>query len=324
MNSFYVTLPCGVKSVYHDNVLSDYITHLPRSVQLDGKWEVALVEFHFTKSWFNVDKDMWIGALDVFGNYENADNKLYPGKYSIDQMLNKINSVFSYFKRFKGEFKDVPGEKLESLRNDYFNGSIVVSQPALFLDDARKRVMLIPGICHDRSLIFPHMDPDLLEMLGLTNRLLPTRLYSILDGEEVVDSEVEILMKQGHKSIKAGLYAERAYDIERGIHAIYVYSDVVEENFIGDVSAQCLRVCTLPSKEFGETVNLHFDQPHYIQVSNRSFHTIRITLKDQVNEKIKFQFGETLVKLHFRKVLFLMTETAVNVNVAMGSRVSKE
>ena len=284
MNSFYVTLPCGVKSIYHDNVLSDYVTHLPRNVELDGRWEVSLVEFHFTKSWFNVSKEMWVGAIDVKGNFEEAPDKLYPGKYDIEQILNKINSILSHFKRFQGNLADQDQDKIESYINKTFRGTIIESQPALMLDEARKRVMMVPGICDDNTLIFPHMDPDLLEMLGLTNRLMETRMYNILNGDEISDVFVEILFNEDPNSIKAGLYAERAYDIEQGIHAIYVYSDVVEENFIGDVSAQCLRVCTLPTKQFGETINLLFDQPHYIPVSHRSFHTIRITLKDQTNE----------------------------------------
>ena len=309
MSSFYVTLPAGVKSVYHENVLSDYITHLPREVRLDGRWEVALVEFHFTKSWFNVHKEMWLGIADTYRRViERTPKGLTPGKYDIHQLLTKINKLLAQFKRFEGELEDVPQDQYNNLKNQTFSDSIIVSQPALVLDEARNRIMLVPAITSDKNLIFPDMDDELLGMLGLTNRFYKPDYprYSMVDGKKLYDSQVEYLFKtsvykNNYKPIKAGCYAERAFDIERGIHAIYVYSDVVEENFIGDVSAQCLRVCTLPAKEFGETVNLHFDQPHYIPVSNRSFQSIRITLKDQSNEKIQFEFGETLVKLHFRK-----------------------
>ena len=302
MNSFYVTLPSGVKSVYHDNVLSDYVTHLPRTVELDGKWEVALVEFHFTKSWFNVHKDMWLGVVGAKSmEFDYTDESLPSGKYTIDQLLKKINDILKQFKRFEGELSDVDDSKLPNMVNPRLGMSIIMSQPALVLDKTRRRIMMVPAISNEKKLYYPDMDPELLSMLGFTNRI-GVQKYFTIDGHKRTDEQVDYLYQNDYKSIKAGLYGERAFDIERGIHAIYVYSDVVEENYIGDTSSQCLRVCTLPAKEFGETVNLHFDQPHYIQVSNRSFQSIRISLKDQANEKIKFEFGETLVKLHFRKI----------------------
>jgi len=297
MKSFYITLPGGVKSTYHDNVLSDYVTHLSKTVELTGKWEVGLVELHLTKSWFNVSKDMWIGVRDTNDRVDRHPDSIPSGKYDIRELLMRINTILATYKRYKGSMADYD---MSGLRNPRLNNAIVLDAPQLLLDEYSKTIHMSVGTTDELRLIFPDMDQSLLQMLGLTNRLGPHRYYSIIDGKRVDDFVLE-QEYMANLSIKGFLFAERAYDIEQGVHAVYVYSDIVEENLIGDTSAQCLRVCTLPTKQFGETINLQFDTPHYVPVSSRSFQTIRISLKDSTNEKIKFQFGDTLVKLHFRQ-----------------------
>ena len=299
MKSFYVTLPGGVKSNYHENVLSDFVTHLPRTVELDGQWEVAIVEFHCTKSWYNVEGDSWVGIRDTKDRVDRNSMLIPGGTYSIQELVKVINDRLQSFCQYSAS-----GDQLETdpkFQNPHLGNAVIVHGPSLTIDEFSKRVYINPGITLDYKLIFPDMTDELFQILGLSNRVGPISFYTIQNNEPIYDFVLENTFKSTREPIKGNLYGERAYDIERGIHAIYVYSDIVEENFIGDASARCLRVCTLPPKQFGETINLQFDQPHYIPVSSRSFHTIRITLKDQTNERIKFQFGDTLVKLHFRQ-----------------------
>ena len=44
-DQFYLTLPSNSSFTnYPKNTLAEYTTQLPRPIQLDGEWEVALVE----------------------------------------------------------------------------------------------------------------------------------------------------------------------------------------------------------------------------------------------------------------------------------------
>lgn len=54
---FYVTLPSNSSFEYFpDNTASNFRTHLRRPIDLEGDWEVGLVEFHYPNSWDNVPK----------------------------------------------------------------------------------------------------------------------------------------------------------------------------------------------------------------------------------------------------------------------------
>lgn len=278
MDSFYLTLPCNVKGVFHENVLSDYITHLPRTIELEDKWEVALVEFHFTKSWYNVEKEFMIGVTNASRSFHiYTTERITPGKYTAEFLISEINRL------------------LISLKDES------IKPPKVILDRASNRVKIETGYTKKikAEMVVPVFDDELYDMLGLSTKR--TNEYHINENDPYTDDQLESIVPIDKVIIKGPMFGERPFDDECGIHSIFVYCDVVEENLIGDSSVQCLRVCSLPKADFGKTINLSFEQPHYLPLSKRSFNTIRVTLKDKTNQQIRFQFGETLIKLHFKK-----------------------
>lgn len=55
MIDFYLTLPSNSSMNYYpDNTLTDYITLLPNTIDLEGDWEVGLVEIQYPHNWHNV------------------------------------------------------------------------------------------------------------------------------------------------------------------------------------------------------------------------------------------------------------------------------
>lgn len=55
MAQFYVTLPSNASmSIYPTNTLANYKTCLPKAIELNGQWEVALVEFIYPKNFYNI------------------------------------------------------------------------------------------------------------------------------------------------------------------------------------------------------------------------------------------------------------------------------
>ena len=266
MDNFYITLPSNVQGLTRENVLSDYVTHLPRTIELDNKYEVALVEFVFTKSWYNIEKATPIGIYSWRRLPENtflASEKLLPGKYTKHQLVEEIN------------------KRINTLTGK------VVNLPSLEIDESTNRIAVRLGEANDSQLVMPYIESEIASLLGLNNK-------------ETID-EFRALVNEGKEAIKGFVIANNVFDMEKGIYSIFVYSDIVEETIIGDKSARCLRVVAIPASNFGETLSVTFDEPHYLPVSKRSFNSIQVSLRDKTNEKIRFRFGETLVKLHFRK-----------------------
>ena len=54
-SEFYVTLPSNSFMQYFpDSKTSNFWTKLPRTLQLDGEWEVALAKIDYPHTWYNI------------------------------------------------------------------------------------------------------------------------------------------------------------------------------------------------------------------------------------------------------------------------------
>lgn len=89
-------------------------------------------------------------------------------------------------------------------------------------------------------------------------------------------------------------------DLRGGIDTLFVYCDLVSPQIIGNTKEKLLRVVPV-SGFYGEIVDKVFHSPHYVPVLKKKFSTIEMTIYTDQNEPILFQFGKSLVKLHFRR-----------------------
>lgn len=81
---------------------------------------------------------------------------------------------------------------------------------------------------------------------------------------------------------------------------MYIYSDVLTYQLVGDVSAPLLRVITTKGKK-GETIRKSFDTVHYYPVSKSSFETIEIDIRTDTGQPMPFIKGRVYVVLHFKR-----------------------
>ena len=84
------------------------------------------------------------------------------------------------------------------------------------------------------------------------------------------------------------------------IHNLYVYSDIVEHQIVGDTRAPLLRTVAVQNR-YGKDISINYERPHYIPVKQKLFQEIEIDIRDSAGRKIPFQRGRVVVKLHFRK-----------------------
>ena len=91
-----------------------------------------------------------------------------------------------------------------------------------------------------------------------------------------------------------------AYDIVR-ILSLMIYTDIVENNIVGDTRAPLLRcfpfISMLKSGDIittGQYMNYQtFSNLHFRRLLKNSFHSIHIDLRDTTGEKIPFVSGGT-------------------------------
>ncbi len=88
-------------------------------------------------------------------------------------------------------------------------------------------------------------------------------------------------------------------DINGGFYTMYVYTDIIEYQSVGDSYVPLLR-CVHITRESNDTVSVRYDKPHYASVNKSNITDITIELKDDQNRVIPFAYGKVIVKLHFR------------------------
>jgi hypothetical protein len=96
--------------------------------------------------------------------------------------------------------------------------------------------------------------------------------------------------------------ADLASDLQAGIHALYVYCDLLQFTNVGDIKAPLLRVVN-SGGEVGDVVTRYYERPRYVPLQKKNFDSIQIIIRDDLGEKIQFENGKVLLTLHFRRAI---------------------
>ena len=99
-------------------------------------------------------------------------------------------------------------------------------------------------------------------------------------------------------------------DLSR-FHSMMVYTDIIEDEIVGDVKAPLLRCVHIVTRYKNNNIYLTqnvmvktFDNPQYKRVVKQSFHSINIQLRSPYGELLPFvPIGAARLTLHFRKII---------------------
>jgi len=94
--------------------------------------------------------------------------------------------------------------------------------------------------------------------------------------------------------------AQHTFDLNVGLRMIYVYSDIVSHTLVGDTKVPLLRVCTTEGT-YGEMVSTTFTDPHYVPLARNGFDTIELNINNELGKPAAFEYGKSVVTLHFRR-----------------------
>jgi hypothetical protein len=97
MSDFYLTLPSNSSmSFYPENTLSSFTTRLPNSIDLDGDWEVGLVEIQYPHNWYNVPMELSPRTLAITSHGVRTMVAIHPGYYpSMESLTRAVENVIN-------------------------------------------------------------------------------------------------------------------------------------------------------------------------------------------------------------------------------------
>lgn len=107
---------------------------------------------------------------------------------------------------------------------------------------------------------------------------------------------------EGDIDITGQVQAKYPVNMDIGLYSLYVYTNIVQGQIVGDAKAQLLRIVQVEGSH-GDIVTKTFDQPLYVPLLEKSFDTIEVDISRDTGEQIHFIQGKSICTLHFRRYL---------------------
>jgi hypothetical protein len=85
------------------------------------------------------------------------------------------------------------------------------------------------------------------------------------------------------------------------IQELFIYTDIIESQMIGESSLKILQIITREGKENQTRKEIIFNNPHYANVNKTYINSINIQILDRNNKLVDFYSNTSIIiKLHFR------------------------
>ena len=103
-----------------------------------------------------------------------------------------------------------------------------------------------------------------------------------------------------NNSGRKNIYAHHVVDMSCSLNHLYIYCSILKPQIVGNALAPLLQIVSVEGK-YVDTVCRTYITPNYVPVLKNCFREIEICIRDDQNRPIKFEYGKTIIKLHFRR-----------------------
>ena len=307
---FYVTLPSNSSEQYYGRQpLNHFKTKLPHPLALDrNEWEVGLSEIIYPYSWKNVKSAAVIrlGVSDLKRNIDTGRFNIREVSFTIQvsnymtiqdlvaKLNNRLENTLRTMKQNTEPVKEGNHFSYYGIKGKYWRlnfrydekvGKVFLSGNNYFYIVLEANVAQMLGF-GDSTVVLgsERMVDELVENTDTPAKAIPFRFQD----DQFDDPRIKLLK------------GDYIADIHRGLTSLYVYSPIVESQFVGDTQAPLLRVVSV-SGQFGTTANVHYNHIYYLPLSQSFIDHVEVYIRDDVGEYVPFDTGRVIVVLHFRK-----------------------
>lgn len=294
-NQFYITLPSNTKYAETGkvNTTSNFRVTLPQRIHLEGDWVVGLCEIIYPHTWVNIrDGEENVIKMLYVPLQKWIRVKIKPGHYAtIEKVLLAVtDAIEEESARLEFILQSIVAAKLNNLDEAAASAETTTMTSAAPKKKILSVVERFPTV--SESLSFT-LDEQLQRVRILFNNQtidnieLPASLQHMLGFKEKTVQ---------HSNTIASYYP----DLRAGFESLYVYSNIIDNQFVGDVQVPLLRIVNVTGNRL-DIVDRIYDNPHYCNVLQKDIETIEMYLKNDFGEPISFEFGKVVIKLHFKK-----------------------
>ena len=254
--------------LYPNNTLQNYKTQVSISEEFIGNWEVGLVNITYPRMWYNVTTEDTKCTV-MFDNFTYRECTIPIGRYTtVEQLIQALN---------------------DALNSTIPNG---LHYFALSYDTLTRKVTY---------KIETRNDSRFTEHPLIMGTTFSKGVSNILGFKDKQDREKWPLMMQNIDKFTG----EAVTDLNKGIHSLYVYSDIIEPCPVGDARVPLLRVVPIAESSENSMSTMQctqsFSRIHYHPLRHKYIAHVEIDIKDSIGRPVSFERGELMVTLHLRK-----------------------
>lgn len=166
---FHMTLPSNVNN--QGNTIANYVTTLPNRMELDGEWEVALVEIAYPVSWHNLPEGEYFQLVDLIGNVLTERIPVPEGRYETPVAL--VNAMRTAWLDY-WEDSEKPERTTIKLAASRYSEKVTVTSLSIRFDEKTNKVKFkLADVTHALKL-----SPILADMLTILSHS-----WSVLRGK---------------------------------------------------------------------------------------------------------------------------------------------
>lgn len=282
--------------IYGDkNTLAYFTNVLPRTYNLQGQWEVALSEIQHSSIIHNVTDTKILlfypltqdGVNWVNRGYGSDEIDITPGLYeSVDELLIHIRNNCHLDEKFFTWYVNKQ------------SGKINITLPwGYFFHCQTSNILNLLGFK-------PTKHNEAYKFINLQDTIYNFGDVNPVTGKDP-DTGIDV-------PLNTNILSEGEYpvDLLAGTTALYIYTDLIAYQTVGDIEAPLLAFIPFDIK-LTKTKELNIDRPikyhrysllDYKDLMAGAFHTIRIEIRDDTGQLVPFSSssGRTIIKLHFR------------------------
>ncbi len=269
MDHFFVVLPSnGSSEIYSDNTLAHFTNQLKHPIQLEGDYEVAVVEIIYPYPHHSI-----LPNTEYVQIYTATDAK--PDENSVSYVEEGGKSLYDRFLRAKivdpGVYNN-PLQLYDQLRFVFDTSSMKLEY------NFRLNRFGIWGFANGISKVV------------ISNKLAQSLGFDIEPDRNLI--------------LRKDCYAEKPPGLVGELGPMFVYCNIIENQIIGSKTVPLLRVvCPDEHNHGNSTVSEKYIKPYYLKVNKKYVDLIQISIQTEEGTPYPFKSGRPLVlKLHFQRV----------------------
>ena len=298
MTEFFVTLPSNSDP---NNKTGDFTVHLPKTIPLDGSYEVGLSEIIYPHTWVNLpkyyEKTTHQNSTSIFIALQTNEtiviNVTDAHFETIQELLPAISlatkeAANEFMLRTQRSKRSVAPEERDEIEAD-----MAQDEDRFRKEQAFQRIRKIEMMRNFEEKLKFTYDPIIKRIVVQFDQKTIRAIVLSEHLQHMLGFESRVLQEPGE-------VAKYMVDL-KSCTALYVYTNIVEPQLVGTGYFPLLRIIHVDNSQFNSTVEKIFYSPHYLNVNVKQLAFIQIQVRTDTGTLVPFQSGKIICKLHFRK-----------------------